>query len=128
MKSPLIKLVIEGGDGALWGRVNYEDNLLVDEADTVEKLQAQMRQLLLDFHDIVPDSYEFEVEYDLTAFFEQFDYLKITKIAELAGLNGSLVRQYATGKKFPSAQQAEKIENTIRQLAEQLSNVHIYAQ
>ncbi len=128
MKSPPIKLVIEGGDGTVWGRVNYEDDLLVDEAETVENLHAQMQQLLLDFHDLAPDSYEFEIEYDLTAFFEQFDYLKITKIAELAGLNGSLVRQYATGKKFPSAQQAEKIETTIRQLAEQLSNVHIYAQ
>lgn len=128
MKSPHVKLIIEGGDGALWGRINYEDNLLVDEAETIEKLQAQMRQLLLDFHDLAPDSYDFEIEYDLTAFFEQFDYLKITKIAELAGLNGSLVRQYATGKKFPSAQQAEKIETTIRELAEQLSKVHIYAQ
>jgi hypothetical protein len=125
---PPVKLIIEGGDGALWGRVTYEDNLLVDEADSVEKLEAQMRQLLLNFHDLDPDSYEFAIEYDLTAFFEQFDYLKITKIAELAGLNGSLMRQYATGKKFPSARQAEKIEGAIRQLAQQLSNVHIYAQ
>lgn len=127
-KRLLIKLIIEGGDGSLWGRINYEDDLLVDEAATVEKLQAKMQQLLRDFCDLDSESYIFEVEYDLTAFFEQFDYLKITKIAELAGLNGSLVRQYATGKKFPSAQQAEKIENTIRQLATQLSKVHIYAQ
>lgn len=128
MKKALVKLVVEGDDGALWGRINYEDNLLVDEAETVEELQAQMQQLLLDFHNLDPNSYEFEIEYDLTAFFEQFNYLKITKIAELAGLNGSLVRQYATGKKFPSAQQAEKIETTIRRLAKQLSNVHIYTQ
>lgn len=126
MKSPRVKLIIEGGDGAMWGRVNYEDNLLVEEAETVDKLQAQMRQLLFDFHELDPDSYEFEIEYDLTAFFEQFDYLKITKIAELAGLNGSLMRQYATGKKFPSARQAEKIERAIKQLAQQLSKVHIY--
>ncbi len=126
LKRPRVKLIIEGGDGALWGRINYEDNLLVEEAETVDKLQFHMRQLLLDFHDLDPDSYEFEIEYDLTAFFEEFDFLKITKIAELAGLNGSLMRQYATGKKSPSARQAEKIERAIRELAQQLLNVHIY--
>lgn len=123
----VIKLIVEGEEGSLWGRVEYEDNLIVDEADSTEKLQKQMRQLLSDFHDLDPKSYEFVIEFDLTAFFIEFDFLKMTKIAELSGLNGSLVRQYATGKKHPSAKQAEKIENAVKQLAQQLSNVHIYA-
>ncbi|WP_373515678.1 hypothetical protein [Persicitalea sp.] len=49
------KLIIENGTGAFWGRVYHEDNLLVDEAESVEKLQTQMRQLLLDFHDLAPE-------------------------------------------------------------------------
>ena len=121
-----IKLIIEGGDGSLMGRVHYDDNLIVDEAKTVEELERNMKKLLLDFHDLDETSYEFQIEYDLTAFFEQFDYLKITKIAELSGLNGSLVRQYATGKKFPSANQAQKIEGAVRQIVKQLSDVRIY--
>ncbi|MCF0050038.1 hypothetical protein MUK70_29010 [Dyadobacter chenwenxiniae] len=123
----IIKLIVEGEEGSLWGRVEYEDNLIVDEADSIEQLQKQMANLLLDFHDLDPKSYEFFIEFDLTAFFIEFDFLKMTKIAELSGLNGSLVRQYATGKKHPSAKQAEKIENAVKQLAQQLSNVHIYA-
>ena len=68
MKNTLCKkLIIENGTRALWGRVYHEDNLLVDEAETVEKLQMQMRQLLLNFHDLDPESYEFEVEYDPTS-------------------------------------------------------------
>ena len=122
----LIKLVIEGDDGSLWGRVEYDDNLIVEEAKTVEELQQNFKKLLFDFHNLNPDSYEFQIEYDLTAFFNEFDFLKVTKIAELSGLNGSLVRQYATGKKFPSAKQAEKIENAIKRLALQLSDIHIF--
>lgn len=127
VEKPIIKLIVEGEEGSLWGRVEYEDNLIVDEANSIQQLQTQMANLLLEFHDLDPKSYEFFVEFDLTAFFIEFDFLKMTKIAELSGLNGSLVRQYATGKKHPSAKQAEKIENAVKQLAQQLSNVHIYA-
>lgn len=122
-----IELVIETGESSLWGRASYDDNLIVDEAKTVEELQSKMRTLLFNFHDLDPDSYEFRIEYDLTAFFEKFDFLKITKVAELAGINGSLLRQYITGKKHPSAKQAAKIEGAIKELASQLAEAHIYA-
>jgi hypothetical protein len=122
----VIKLILEGEDGSLWGRVNYEDDLIVEQAQSVNALQKQIEILLKDLHGLDPNSYEFQLEYDLTAFFEQFDYLKITKVAEISGLNGSLVRQYASGKKFPSAKQAMKIQDAVKQLATELLKVHIY--
>lgn len=122
----VIKLIVETGDSSLWGRVHYDDNLIVDEATTVEELQSKMSALLFDFHDLDPDSYNFRIEYDLTAFFEKFDFLKITKVAELSGINGSLLRQYATGKKHPSAKQAAKIDSAIKELASRLAEAHIY--
>ncbi|MEO6284022.1 MAG: hypothetical protein ABIN80_18650 [Dyadobacter sp.] len=126
-KDNIITLIVEGEGNSLWGRVQYEDNLIVDEASSIEQLKISMQQLLLDFHDLNPESYEFRIEYDLTVFFQQFDFLKVTKIAEVSGLNGSLLRQYASGKKYPSAKQVEKIENAIKQLAHRLEQVHIYA-
>lgn len=122
----IIVLVVETGSASLWGRVQYDDNLIVDEANSIEELQSKMRTLLLDFHDLAPESYDFRVEYDLTAFFERFDFLKITKVAELSGINGSLLRQYVTGKRHPSARQAAKIESAIKELASQLADAHIY--
>lgn len=122
----IIVLIVEAGSASLWGRIHYDDNLIVDEATSIEELQSKMKMLLLDFHDLDPESYDFRIEYDLTAFFEKFDFLKITKVAELSGINGSLLRQYATGKKHPSAKQAAKIENAIKELANQLAEVHIY--
>jgi len=123
----VITLIVETGKASLWGRIHYDDNLIVDEAATVEELQSKMRTLLLDFHDLDPKSYDFRIEYDLTVFFEKFDFLKITKVAELSGINGSLLRQYATGKKYPSAKQAAKIESAIKELANHLAEAHIYA-
>lgn len=122
----IIVLVVETGSASLWGRVHYDDNLIVDEAKSIEELQSKMRTLLLDFHDLDSESYDFRVEYDLTAFFERFDFLKITKVAELSGINGSLLRQYVAGKRHPSARQAAKIESAIKELASQLADAHIY--
>lgn len=124
--SKTIKLIVEGNEGALWGRLEYDGNLITEEAKTIEDLKRSIQQLMLDFHGLEPSEYRLEVEYDLTAFFNQFDFLKVTKIAEISGLNGSLVRQYATGKKHPSAKQAEKIENAVKNLARELASVQLY--
>ncbi|GGN00662.1 hypothetical protein GCM10010967_38630 [Dyadobacter beijingensis] len=62
----IITLIVENGESSLWGRVTYDDNLIVDEAATIDELQAKMRMLLLDFHDLSPESYEFRIEYDVT--------------------------------------------------------------
>lgn len=122
-----IKLVVEGGEGNLWGRVEYDDNLIVEEATTLEELKNKMQILLSDFHQLNPVNYSFEVEYDLTVFFKLFDFLKIGKVAEAAGLNSSLVRQYVTGKKNASVTQASKIEKAVKELADRLTQVHIHA-
>jgi len=122
-----LTLTIERADGVLWGRTEYDDNLLVESSETQEGLEASLKTLLHDFHDLDPARVEFTIEYHLTAFFQEFDFLKITKIAELAGLNGSLLRQYVSGKKNPSSTQAQKIETAIHQLGDKLAGVHLYA-
>jgi transcriptional regulator with XRE-family HTH domain len=118
-------LIIEKSKGKLWGRVNYRGNLITDFATNVNSLERKMRRLLKDFHQI--PNVEFEHSYDLTAFFEEYDFLKQSKIAELAGMNPGLLRQYASGVKSPSADQAKKIEKAIHDLAKELKAVSIYA-
>ena len=122
-----LTLTIERADGVLWGRTEYDHNLLVESSETQQGLEASLKSLLHEFHELDPAQVEFNVEYDLTAFFQEFDFLKITKIAELAGLNGSLLRQYVSGKKNPSPAQAQKIETAVRQLGHKLAGVHLYA-
>lgn len=125
-----IQLIIEAGaesdnQSGFWGRLTYDDNLIVDQAETVEALQQNIKQLLLDFHDL--SDVEFEVAYDLYAFFEHYAYLKISKIADYAGLNPSLLRHYKSQTKFPSAEQVKRIETAVHRLANELSQVHLVA-
>lgn len=42
---------------------------------------------------------DFSYQYDLQSFFEYFSFLNVTDIARRAGINPSLMRQYASGIK-----------------------------
>jgi hypothetical protein len=125
-KKPLI-LIIEKDKNSLWGRLAYEDNLIVDNATTIPALEKKMKKLLKAFHDLEPETINFDVQYDLAAIFEKFNFLKITAIAERANMNAALLRQYAAGIKHPSIQQAKKIEAAIHEIGKELSAVTVYA-
>lgn len=118
-------LVVEKDKGKLWGRVNYKNNLITDYAASLPALENKLARLLKDFHGI--QNVSFERSYDLTVFFEQFAFLKQSKIAELAGINPGLLRQYASGVKYPSIDQAKKIERAVHALAKELQSVSLYA-
>lgn len=129
MEKLKLELIIESDNGVLSGRVTYNDNLIVDSAKSLPELEEKIKVLLHDFEDLEPNRVEFEHSYDVFALFEQFDFLKISKVAEHAGINAGLLRQYASQVKFPSAKQAKKIEATIHHLAEQMmqASLHVYA-
>ena len=120
-----IQLILEKEGGKLWGRLTYEENLIADSASSLPLLEKKMRKALKNFHQL--EDVSFQYAYDLTAFFETFNFLNQSKIAELAGINAGLLRQYASGVKNPSAAQAKKIQTTIRALAAKLRSVKIYA-
>lgn len=126
MKTVKIEMVIEKQDGELWGRVNYNDNLIAENAGSVDELEGKMKALLEDFEGLDPSAVEFAHLYDVYALFQKYDYLNISKVATHAGINPGLMRQYASGVKNPSREQATKIENTLHRLADELHNAHIF--
>lgn len=120
-----IQLIIErGADRKYWGRITFKDNLLIDSANNVSILEKKMKRILNDFHS--KNDFDFEHVYDVSAFFDNFDFLNQSKIAKVAGINPALLRQYASGIKFPSSIQAKKIEFAIHKLAKELSAVSFY--
>jgi hypothetical protein len=125
MENIVINLIVENAKaGEVWGRVNYEDDLLIESAENVEQLQIKMKALILDFHDLKPDTINFEISYDLSAFFENFAYLKISEIAKYAGLNASLLRHYVAGSKTASKAQVMKLQKAIRKVGIELMQVN----
>ena len=122
-----IELIIEKGEEGIWGRDNYNDNLIIEQADSRDDLEIKLKVLLRDFEGLAPENIVFDLKYDVYSLFEQFDFLNITKVAKYAGLHPGLLRQYASGVKHPSLNQAKKIEETLHNLAGQMQRASIYA-
>jgi hypothetical protein len=64
---------------------------------------------------------EFEFKYDLHSFFDYFSVLNVTKLAEKAGINPSLLRQYRSGAAKAGQKQYDKLENVIHEIGRELT-------
>lgn len=64
---------------------------------------------------------EFTYKYDMQSFFDYFSFLNVTKIAELSGINPSLMRQYTSGVANAGQKQYDKIRVAIGKISKELS-------
>ena len=135
-----LQVIIEKGNKVLYGRIEG-GKLFTPTTAAGSKVEVlnNLKMLIKDYqkHEGKQDKYwgkvdvtsvVFEIHYDLQAFFEEYDWITASAIARHAQMNESLVRQYATGKKFPSLDQAKKIQNTIRELSKPLQKLSLYAE
>jgi hypothetical protein len=134
-----LTIILERGEDSLFARTEPAVGgfFAVAEGENEAQAVAEMRGLIDDYlqHEGKTDAVwqgivsskeiEFEVFYDLQAFFDTFKALKITEVAHLANLSGSLVRQYVAGTKHPSAKQAQKIEDAVHLLGKRLLEVSV---
>jgi predicted RNase H-like HicB family nuclease len=58
----------------------------------------------------------FQIQYDIQTLFERFKMLNKSAIAEHAGINPSLLRQYSNGLAYASEKQKAKIEAAIHEI------------
>lgn len=126
MKRKLEVVIEEAKDGQLWGRINYGDDLLTTNAESEELLIDNFKDQLEAFYQVKTDSLKFEIRYDVEAVFSSIEDISITGIAKRAKMNESLLRQYSIGKKNPSADQVQRIESAIHDLASRLQSVRLY--
>jgi hypothetical protein len=137
MKNVINVIVERDEDGDIFARMKGSGFLLTTVGKNIEEIEFNLKDLLQDYLEnegkVNPDwkgltvnDIAFEYEYDLSVFFESFDMLKISSVAGKAGINASLMRQYASGVKHPSRQQVAKIEQTIHGLGESLRQVRLF--
>ncbi len=117
-------LIIEMTDGDYWGRVDINNNLIIESAPSLEKLKKKIQKAVYDIEKIEVDTYE--ISYDLTSFFEQYSYLNISNIAKRADISPLMMRQYSAGIKFPSAERVKSIEKAIQDIGKELSRVKLH--
>ena len=120
----ILKLVIEKAEDGFWGRVDINNNLITEYALSLDTLKKQMKKLIFKIENIEVE--EFDVSYDLTAFFEQYTYLNISDIAKRTSINSTLMRQYAAGIKYPSIERVKSIETAIRSIGRELAKIKIH--
>ena len=60
-------------------------------------------------------------KYDMQSFFDYFSFLNVTKVAELAGINPSLMRQYTSGVTNAGQKQYDKIRVAVERISKELS-------
>jgi hypothetical protein len=123
---PKIILIIEKTEHGYLGRVDFKNNLILTEENSLSKVEAKIKVLLRKYHGIENSAIQLQHKYDLTSLFDKFDYLKISNIAKLAGVNDSLLRQYVIGNKHASQNQAKKIESAIHKIGKDLMTVQVY--
>lgn len=58
-------------------------------------------------------------------FFHHFNFLNITKFAQLAGINPSLMRQYKQGQ-YVSEKQVSKIQTEIHRIGRELMSINLF--
>jgi hypothetical protein len=122
-KHKKLQLIVEKEGSRLWGRVSVDGNLIFDSATTLQALERKLIKALADFEGL--ENVEFDYFYDMTMFFEKFNFLNQSKVAEMAGINPGLIRQYSSGHKQPSKEQVGKIETAVRKIANQLLSVQL---
>ena len=67
---------------------------------------------------------EFVYHYDVRSFFSCFDFLNVSKVADIAGINASLMRRYSSGAKA-GPKQKKKLNNAINEIIKELSEARI---
>lgn len=129
-----LTIILEPGDGEIWGRIKAPNTLLTTSGENVEEVTQNLKSLIQDHLDhegktqsewegVKVENIQFDFVYDLTELFEVLSAVKINSIADLSGINQSLMRQYASGVKFPSIAQGQKILQAVHQLGQKLMQV-----
>jgi predicted RNase H-like HicB family nuclease len=129
-----LDVIIEKGKKEFWGRIEGFDYLPVTVGKSVVEVLGNLKMLITDYieHEGQNDKQwknfdsnkiEFNLHYDLRAFFNEYDFLNVSSIGQKAKINPSLLRQYVAGIKHPSTVQAKKVEAAVHQLAEKMNKV-----
>ncbi len=70
-----------------------------------------------------PNDIKFEIAFK--QFFKYYKVINAKFLAEKIGINASLLSQYVSGTKKPSAKQTEKILSGIHQIGQELSGINL---
>ena len=102
-----------------FGLAGYGDTAEAAKEDMM-KAYEEIKEMQAEEGKEVPEL-EFTYKYDMQSFFNYFSFLNVTKVAELAGINASLMRQYTSGVTAAGQKQYDKIRVAVERISKELS-------
>lgn len=106
------------GSGASVAEAKAE--MLAGYEDLLAMYREEGKQVPAELKDLT-----FTYKYDISAFFNAFDFLNASKFAERVGISPSLMRHYKGGDTYISQTQAKKIESGLHQIGQELLAVNL---
>lgn len=121
-------------DGTYWGTTTNIPGLVSAFGSTLSELKLSITLAYNDYYELAEELEEdflkeisknpiFNYNLNIKSVFELLPEVKVSNIAEKAGINTSLLRQYKTGKKAASEEQANKVLKALHELGEELLSV-----
>ncbi len=92
-----------------------------DFLESIQEVIEESKEEGIDTQEDIQVSYQF----DIPSFFNYFDYLNVSKFAELAGINESKMRQYKCGLAYPGEKVTRRIASAIRKIATDFSAISL---
>ena len=126
-------IIYKGKDGFYTCYVEEElpGFILSGYGDTAEEAKADMLSVYEDMKAMRAEEgkttveLEFTYKYDLQAFFNYFNWLNASKVAEIAGVNPSLMRQYTSGVAKAGEKQYGKIRTALNKISADLCRAQL---
>ena len=128
-------LIEKGKDGTYGIFTPDIHHTIIGEGKTVAEAKADfensVQEMMLSYNETgrkLPEELqgiEFEYKFDLSSFFNYYDWINASKLAQAIGINSSLMRQYKTGKTYISDMQTQRIESALHQLGAELTAVKL---
>ena len=128
-------LIERGKDGTFGIFTPDINHTIIGDGNTVEEAKADfensVREMILSYTETdreIPDELkdiQFIYKYDIASMFNYYDWINVSKFAQKAGINTSLMRQYRMGKIYISENQINKIENTLHSLGNELTTIKL---
>lgn len=121
-------------DGTYWGTTQNVPGLVSAYGNSMEELKKNLLVAFQDYIEVaelenedwvneIKDIKTFTYQVDVQSFFRLIPEVKISALAKKAGINESLMRQYATGKANASEERMKEIEKAVHELGKELLSI-----
>ena len=102
-----------------------DGNTVKDAMEDFMNSRDEMKAYYSEKHKSFPEELEFEFKYDVPSFLEYYStILSLAGLERLTGVNQGQLSHYVTGHRKPSPRTVAKIERSLHNFANEISQVH----